>query len=200
MGLDGIPNGDGTYHFVIRSDVVVSDIIGGYVINKLTGTARQCAGAAQFLTGTRTADGVLHDAPRAGNHGWSQGAQLTKETPNGTMVARGWKNGNYPNESPQEAEKNGSKILNHTGIKVGWDENTNRAIILDQNASRDGSLQKNSYNPKEGDWSVVNAKTPYDSHPSRSDFSLDQVIKKGTQEAQDVASDVIHTKPHEQRQ
>ena len=71
------------------------------------------------------------------------------------MVARGWKNGFYPNESPEEAAKNGSKILNHTGIKVGWDDKNNKTIILDQNASRDGSLQKNFYDPKQGDWSVV---------------------------------------------
>ena len=54
MGLDGLPNGDGTYHFVLRSDIVVANVIGGYVVNKPDGTARQCAGAAQFLTGTRT--------------------------------------------------------------------------------------------------------------------------------------------------
>jgi hypothetical protein len=200
MGLDGIPNGDGTYHFVIRSDVVVSNIIGSYVINKLSGTTLQCAGAAQYLTGTRTPNGVLHDAPPARNHGWSQGAPLTKETANGTMVARGWQDGSYPNESPEQAQKNGSKILNHTGIKMGWDDKNQRAIILDQNASRDGSLQKLSYNPKEGDWSVVNAKKPYDPQPSNSDFNVNQAIKKGTEEAQAAASAVIHTKPEEQRQ
>jgi len=46
----------------------------------------------------------------------------------------------------------------------------------------------------------VNAKKPYDSQPSNSDFNVDQAIKKGTQEAQQAASDVIHTKPTEQRQ
>jgi RHS repeat-associated protein len=191
MGLDAIPNGDGTYHFVLRSDIVVSNTIGGYVVNKSDGIARQCAGAAQFLTGTRMADGTLHDAPRAGNHGWSQGGPLTKETPDGTMVARGWKNGFYPNESPEQAEKNGSKILNHTGIKVGWDDRNQRPIILDQNASRDASLQKNSYDPKEGDWSVVNAKKPYDPDASRSDFK--PAIQKD--KAAEHTSNVLHSKP-----
>ena len=54
MGLDAESNGDGTYHFVMRRDVVVSNILGSYVINKTNGDLRQCAGAAQFLTGTRT--------------------------------------------------------------------------------------------------------------------------------------------------
>jgi RHS repeat-associated protein len=194
MGLDAVPNGDGTYHFVLRSDVVMSNIIGGYVINKFDGTERQCAGAAQFLTGTRTADGTMHDAPRAGNHGWTQGSRLTKETPDGTMVARGWKNGFYPNEGLQEAEKNGSKILNHTGIKVGWDDKNQRAIILDQNASRDRSVQINSYDPKEGEWSVVNAKKAYDPQPSRSDF---KPAIHDDDAAAHTSSNLIHSKPDE---
>jgi len=96
MGLDGIPNGDGTYHFMIRSDVVIPNIIGGYVINKSSGTALQCAGAAQNLTGTRTPDGVLHEAPSARHGGWTRGAPVTKDTPNGTLVAGRWENGVYP--------------------------------------------------------------------------------------------------------
>ena len=199
MGLDAVPNGDGTYHFVLRSDVIVPDIIGGYVVDAHR-NCLQCAGAGQFLTGTRTADGKLHDAPPARHGGWKQGAPLTKETPDGTMVARGWKNGTYPNEGPEEAKKNGSKILNHTGIKMSWDDKNNRAIILDQNASRDGSLQKNSYDPKEGDWSVVNATKRYDPQPSSSDLILNQAIKKGLEEAQSAASALTHTKPQEQRQ
>jgi RHS repeat-associated protein len=202
MGLDAIPNGDGTYHFVIRSDVVVPNIIGGYVISKSDGAARQCAGAAQFLTGTRMADGTLHDAPQTRHGGWTQGAPVTKDTPNGTLVARRWENGVYPNkdikEYNAEAVKKDPSIINHTGVKVGWENG--KAIILDQWKSDSGSLQKRSYDPKEGDWSVVNAKKPYDPQPSISDFNLDQAIKKGMQEAQEVASDVIHTKPHEQRQ
>jgi hypothetical protein len=99
MGLNGIPNGDGTYHFVVGRDVIVSKVIGGYVVNKTDGTQRQCAGAAQFLTGTKTPDGILHDAPKAANGGWHQGAPVTKETPDGTLVARRWENGVYPNKN-----------------------------------------------------------------------------------------------------
>jgi RHS repeat-associated protein len=204
MGLDGIPNGDGTYHFVLRSDIVVPSIIGGYVISKSDGIARQCAGAAQFLTGTRMLDGVLHDAPRASQNGWTQGAPLTKETPNGTLVARRWENGVYPNKSidryDAKAVEKDPSIINHAGVKIGWDDNTGKAIILDQWKGQGGSLRAREYDTKREDWSVVNAKRPYDPQPSNSDFNLDQAIKKGTQEAQDVASDVIHTKPHEQRQ
>src|SRR2546423_2813519 len=195
MGLDGIPNGDGTYHFVLRSDVVVPNIIGSYVVNKSDGIARQCAGAAQFLTGTRMADGTLHDAPTARRDGWTQGPALTKETPNGTMVARGWKNGTYPNESPEQAKKNGSKILNHTGIKMGWDDNSGKAIILDQWQGENGSLQKRLVDPSQGDWSVVNATKPHDPKPSESDFNVQ--IKKGTEDALGDSSSVIHSKPKE---
>src|SRR5437870_1442071 len=136
MGLDGIPNGDGTYRFVLRSDVVVPNIIGSYVVNKSDGIARQCAGAAQFLTGTRMADATLHDAPTARHNGWTQGAPLTKETPNGTLVARRWENGVYPNKSIDQydakAVEKDPSIINHAGVKIGWDNDTNKAIILDQ--------------------------------------------------------------------
>jgi hypothetical protein len=98
MGTDGIRNGDGTYHFVMRPDVIVSNILGTYVINTSNGNFRQCGGAAQFLSGTRTPDGMVHDAPTASHHGWTQGAALTRETPNGTLVARRWENGVYPNK------------------------------------------------------------------------------------------------------
>jgi RHS repeat-associated protein len=207
MGLDGVPNGDGTYHFVMRSDVIAPNIIGGYVINKTDGGLRQCAGAAQFLTGTRTADGTLHDAPSARHDGWRQGARLTKETPNGTLVARRWENGFYPNKDIRdynpEAVKQDPSIINHAGVKIGWDDKTGKAIILDQWKGQTGSLQAREYDTKKEDWSVVNATKPFDPKPSKSDFNLNQAIKKGTQEAQDAqdaASDVIHTKPHEQRQ
>ena len=115
MGLDAISNGDGTYHFVLRSDIIVPNIIGGYVIKKSDGTARQCAGAAQFLTGTRTADGTLHEAPLARNGGWTQGAPLTKETPNGTMVARRWENGVYPNKGIEQyrCQSRRERSINH---------------------------------------------------------------------------------------
>lgn len=176
----------------------------GYVINKSDGSLRQCAGAAQFLTGTRTHDGMLHDAPSARHNGWTQGARLTKETPNGTLVARRWENGAYPNKDISaynpEAVKKDPSIINHAGVKIGWDDKTGKAIILDQWKSQTGSLQAREYDTKKEDWSVVNARKPFDPKPSQSDFNLNQAIKKGTQEAQDAASDLIHSKPHEQRQ
>jgi hypothetical protein len=68
----------------------------------------------------------LHDAPRAANGGWHQGAPVTKETPDGTLVARRWENGVYPNKSieqydPKAVEKD-SSIINHAGVKIGWDD------------------------------------------------------------------------------
>jgi RHS repeat-associated protein len=175
MGLDAIPNGDGTYHFVLRSDVNVHEIIGGYVVNKTDGSLRQCAGAAQFLTGTRTADGKLHDAPPASHGGWTQGAPVTKDTPNGTMVARRWENGVYPNKDikdyNREAAVKDPSIINHTGIKMGWDEKNNKPIILDQWKGEPGSLQlRRNYDAKQEDWSVVKATKPYDPKPSTSEI------------------------------
>ena len=198
MGLDAVPNGDGTYHFVLRTDIVVGNVIGGYVINKSDGTARQCAEAAQFLTGTRTADGALHDATRAGNGGWHQGAPLTKDTPNGTMVARRWENGVYPNKSIEQYDAKAAvkdpSIINHTGVKIGWDNSTGKAIILDQWKGQNGSLQAREYDAKKEDWAVVNASKPYDPQPSRSDFIPD--LQKGTKDdAAAHASNVIHSKP-----
>ena len=165
---------------------------------------RQCAGAAQFLTGTRTHNGVLHDAPAARHNGWTEGARVTKDTPNGTLVARRWENGVYPNKdiseyNPKAVEKDPS-IINHAGVKIGWDNDTNKAIILDQWKGQAGSLQAREYNTEREDWSVVNAKKPYDPQPSNSDFNVNQAIKKGTEEAQGAASAVIHSKPNEERE
>ncbi len=177
MGTDAIPNGDGSYHFVIRSDVVVSQVIGGYVVNRTDGAARQCAGAAQYLTGTRTVNGTLHDAPPARNGGWRQGTPVTKNTPDGTMVARRWENGVYPNKGIEQydakaIEKNPS-IINHTGIKIGWDDKTGKAIILDQWKGQGGSLQAREYDTKKEDWSVVNANKSFDLKVSDSDLKFD---------------------------
>src|SRR6266496_5852782 len=95
-GLDGVSNGDGTYHFMMRTDIV-PNMVGGHVVDSHD-SPRQCAGAAQFLTGTRTPDGKWHDAPPARHDGWTQGARVNKDTPNGTMIARRWENGTYPNK------------------------------------------------------------------------------------------------------
>jgi hypothetical protein len=176
MGTDAVPNGDGSYHFVMRSDVIVSNIIGGYVVNS-KGNVLQCAGAAQFLTATRTRDGTLHDAPPARHGGWTQGAPLTKETPNGTLVARRWENGSYPNKSidayDAKAVEKDPSIINHTGIKLGWDDKTGKAVILDQWKGQGGSLQAREYDTKKEDWSVVNATRPFDSKASESNFKFD---------------------------
>jgi len=173
MGTDAISNGDGTYHFVLRSDLIVPKIIGGYVVDS-AGVAKQCAGAAQYLTGTKTADGKVHDAPPARHGGWTQGAPVTKDTPDGIMVARRWENGVYPNKGPEaydrEAVKKDPSIINHTGIKVGWDDKNNKAIILDQWKGDTGSLQRRNYDPKQEDWSIVNATRRYDPKPSTSEI------------------------------
>src|SRR5437762_2305361 len=172
MGLDAISNGDGTYHFVLRSDIPVHEIVGRYVVDA-HGNWRQCAGAAQFLTGTWTSDGKLHDAPSAAHGGWTQGAPVTKDTANGTMVARRWENGVYPNKDIKEYDRKAVEkdpsIIKPTGIKVGWDDKNNKPIILDQWKGESGSLQRrNNYDAKHEDWSVVNATKRYDPNPSTS--------------------------------
>ena len=146
----------------------------------------------------------MHDAPSARHSGWTRGAPVTKDTPNGTLVARRWENGVYPNKNIKEykveAVTKDPSIINHAGVKVGWDDSKKMAIILDQWQGDGGSLQKRPYNPKTEDWAIVNATKPYDPQPSNSDFNLDQAIKKQTQEARGAASALIHTKPEEQRQ
>ena len=198
MGLDAESNGDGTYHFLMRSDAIVPNIIGNYVINTTDGSLRQCAGAAQFLAGTRTSDGILHDAPSARHNGWTRGAPLTKETPNGTLVARRWENGTYPNKridqyDAKAVEKDPS-IINHAGIKIGWDDKTGKAIVLDQWQSQSGSLQAREYDAQKEDWAVVNATKQFDPKASESDFAFE--LQKKT-EAQRESSSVIHSKPRE---
>ena len=191
-GLDGVSNGDGTYHFMMRTDIV-PNMVGGHVVDSHD-SPRQCAGAAQFLTGTRTPDGKWHDAPPARHDGWTQGARVNKDTPNGTMIARRWENGTYPNkdvkEYNSEAVKKDPSIINHTGIKVDWQNN--RVIVLDQWKGEGGSLRLRSYDPNKEDWSVVNAKMRYDPQASTSSFKLEQTIQKGTQEAQAISAQHQH--------
>jgi RHS repeat-associated protein len=175
MGLDWTQNADGTYSFVMRSDIPVQEIVGRYVVDS-TGNWRQCAGAAQFLTGTRTLDGRLHDAPPARHGGWLQGARLTKDTPDGTLVARRWENGVYPNKNITEYKREDvmkdPSIINHAGIKMGWDHKNNKPIILDQWKGETGSLQlRRNYDADREDWSVVRARQPYDPKPSTAEIN-----------------------------
>jgi RHS repeat-associated protein len=172
MGLDPFRNPDGTYSHVLRAEYQdISKVTGRYVVDS-KGVPRQCAGAAQFLAGTaKGADGKPHDAPSARNGAWIQGAPLTKNTPNGTMVASYWENGRYPNKGinqyTQEQRERGE--INHTAIKVGWDKG--KAILLDQWQGKGGQLERRPYDPKKGDWSVVNTTTASD--PKRSTSTLE---------------------------
>jgi hypothetical protein len=187
-------------HIILRREKDVVVIKGDFVVNRTDGSLRQCAGAAQFLTGTRTPDGVLHDAPSARHGGWTQGARLTKETPDGTLVARRWENGVYPNKDIRdynpEAVAKDSSIINHAGVKIGWDDKTGQAIILDQWKSERGPLQAREYDAEKEDWRVVNATKRFDPKASDSDFRFE--LQKQTQdEAQRESSSVIHSKPRE---
>jgi RHS repeat-associated protein len=173
MGLDPVRNPDGTYSHVLRQDVDINKIIGRYVVDS-GGRPVQCASAAQYLTGTRDTQGRVHDAPPARNKGWIQGAPVTKNTPDGTLVARRWENGHYPNKGindydPKAVQRDPS-IINHAGTKQGWDDKANKAIILDQwqGTGGNGALQKRPYDPKQENWSVVNTKTASDPKPSTS--------------------------------
>ena len=171
MGLDAESNGDGTYHYVVRSVISnLTPLVGGFV-NNSQWKPLQCAGAAQHLAGTQTKDSKIHDVPLARNGGWHQGAPLTKDTPNGTLVAAGWEHGVYPNKNVSEYNKqqlDAGAVINHTGIKVGWDEKSNSAWILSQNGGGNGSLQVAKYDPNRGNWSVVNASAPYQTEASSS--------------------------------
>jgi len=193
LGMDAVSNGDGTYHFTMRTDIV-PNMIGGHVVDS-HGSPLQCAGAGQFLTGTRTPDWKWHDAPQARHGGWTQGPRVTKDTPNGTMIARQWENGVYPNkgvnEYNAEAVKKDPSIINHTGIKVGWQNN--QVIVIDQWKGEGGSLKLRHYDPNKENWCVVNAKTQYNLEPTASSFKLEQTIEKGTQQAQVISAQHQHS-------
>jgi hypothetical protein len=170
MGLDPVQNPDGTFHHELQKGFSdINKIVGRYVVDS-KGIPRQCAGAAQFLTGTKGADGKVHDAPSARNRAWIQGAPLTKNTPDGTMVASYWENGRYPNKGINQYTKEQRERgeINHTAIKVGWDDKNKKAILVDQWQGKGGKLERRPYDPKKGNWSVVNTETASDPKPSTS--------------------------------
>ena len=106
-----------------------------YVLNpnpvKLTngyaGSSQQCASGCQYLSG----------APRV--RYWDQGAAVSSATTPGTVIARGWIAGRYPNFG-SVAELNeyvsqhpgvGNVPLNHAAIFIGFDSHGN-LLVLEQ--------------------------------------------------------------------
>lgn len=162
MGLDAIPDSDGSYHFELRSDFNPQSLLGTLVSSRTTGKCYQCLGAAQFLTGTRTSNGVVHDAPRHGD--LYQGEKVSAATPNGTMIATGFRDGKYPSESKlTDAQKAAGVTLNHTIIKTGFDPNSQDVTGIGQNASRYKTIQSETHNVNDGaGWYVVRSQKPMD--------------------------------------
>jgi hypothetical protein len=97
-GLDAVLNRDGvTYHFVVRPELTLRNLAGTHVTHRNPRFTEQCATGGQFLTGTNI-QGRVHDAPATRT--WSQGNSVSRNTPRGALIARGWENGAYPTDPP----------------------------------------------------------------------------------------------------
>ena len=163
LGLDAVLNSDGQmYHFVLRPELIVRNLVGTHITNQNPRFTEQCATGGQFLTGTNI-QGRIHDAPATRT--WTRGAAVNRNTPIGTLVARGWENGAYPNRAPNEYAK--GELANHVGVYAGAGDKPGYIKVLDQYAGRDGVLRERQYPANQG-WSVVHSAEQYDPNTSRS--------------------------------
>jgi hypothetical protein len=119
-GLDAVANSDGTYHFILRGHLTVSDFYGAHITNSNPRFSEQWATGGQFLAGT-VVRGAVHDAPATRT--WVQGDAVGRSTTPGTLIARGWdENGHYPNHNDN---------TNHVGIFRGLTKD-GKIKIVDQ--------------------------------------------------------------------
>jgi len=151
------------YYFRLRKGLDPKNLVGSFVTNTNPHYSKECATGAQFETGTVIA-GVVHDAPRTAT--WLQGAPVDLNTPVGTMVARGWIDGKYPN-LPESAFTSGD-IINHVGIYIGPGPSPGSILVLDQMPDEGGSLSIRPYQQSKGNWSIVISSQQYDRQPSTS--------------------------------
>jgi RHS repeat-associated protein len=165
MGLDAVDNGDGTFHFVVRSDLNLNNLRGTHITHPIKGYTEQCPTSAQFLTGT-VKGGKLYDAPRTST--WTRGEAVGPNTKPGTMIARGWefKDGKwgYPSKPPA-AYTDRSKI-NHVATLKDPAKGSGDIRVFDQMKGKGGELSERWYS-REG-WHVVNSTQAHDRNPSQS--------------------------------
>jgi RHS repeat-associated protein len=160
-GLDAILNGDGTtYHFIVRPELSLRNLAGTQVTHQNPRFSEQCATGGQFLTGTNI-HGRIHDAPATRT--WSQGNAVSRNTPRGTLIARGWEHGAYPNRPAGDYGKN--EVPNHVGIYLGAGDRAGTIKVFDQSAGQRGVLAVRQYPANQG-WSVVNSHDQYDDRRS----------------------------------
>ena len=58
-------------------------------------------------------------------------------------------------------------VINHAGIKVGFNAKANEVVVLDQNGQgKGGALHASTYKVDQGSWSIVNSKLPSREEPS----------------------------------
>ena len=82
----------------------------------------------------------------------------------GTLIARGWEHGHYPNRPAGSHAAN--SIVNHVGIFLRFVK-PDKIEVLDQFVGKDGELKIRSYSVSEG-WSRVEGTLPYERDPSDS--------------------------------
>jgi hypothetical protein len=153
-----LPNGK--YYYVIRSSLVIDELIGKSITHPNPRFSGQCATGGQFLAGTEMS-GRIYDVPSAST--WHQGQLVNDSTPHGTLIARGWQDGAYPNK-PASSH---AAIVNHVGIFLGFDK-PDHISVLDQFVG--GKINIRPYPVSEG-WSQVLGTLPHDSAPSQSRIS-----------------------------
>jgi hypothetical protein len=151
-----LPNGK--YYYVIRSSLVIGELKGKSITNPNPRFNGQCATGGQFLAGTEM-PGRIYDVPSTST--WHQGPLVNESTPHGTLIARGWQDGAYPNKPAS------SHAGNHVGIFLAFDK-PDHISVLDQFVG--GNIDIRHYPVSEG-WSQVLGTLPHDPAPSQSRIS-----------------------------
>jgi len=152
---------NGSYYYLIRESLVIDKLIGSSITHPNPRFSGQCATGGQFLAGTEMS-GIIYDVPSTRT--WHQGQLVNESTRYGTLIARGWQDGAYPNRPASSHGAN--SIVNHVGIFLEFDKHQIR--VLDQFVG--GKINIRSYPVSEG-WSQVLGTSAHDSAPSKSRIS-----------------------------
>jgi RHS repeat-associated protein len=171
-GLDSIQNADGSFSYTLQHDLSPQSLSGSYVEhgvsrNNVDRSPVQCARTARVLAGTALGDG-WHNAPSPEGGAWSQGAAVSNNTPFGSLVARGWEHGVYPNRDAHDRSYEGHPDrINHAGIFVGLSRDGKYVFVLDQFVDRNGQAKLEVRPWAKADWSQVASNRPHESSPTQ---------------------------------
>jgi hypothetical protein len=175
-GLEAQPAPGGGFMFVSNQEP--NSYVGHQVQHPNTNYSGQCAVGAQYVCGTVTKDGKLHDAPstKQPSEGgpWRRGPSLKDGfvPPRGTMIASGWvkdENGIYRYPSAETG--------NHTALYVEATDKKGNFVAISQNRRTEDPEKKGRSpfsrdieNVETADWHVVVADSRFD--PAQTKSSL----------------------------